>query len=75
MRELRPVNVFRNVLPLFLVCFGMTASAHANPPENTTADQPGLVKQEFVYTDASFPSCHASTIVETPKGLVCAFFG
>ncbi|QDT26616.1 hypothetical protein Enr10x_19210 [Gimesia panareensis] len=75
MRQLRPVNLFFQVFPLLLVCIGMNTFAHANPPENTTADQPGLVKQEFVYTDASFPSCHASTIVETPKGLVCAFFG
>ena len=29
----------------------------------------------FVYPSASFPSAHASTIVETPQGLVTAFFG
>jgi alpha-L-rhamnosidase len=31
---------------------------------------------EFVYTSASFPECHAATIAETTKGdLVTAFFG
>lgn len=35
----------------------------------------GLVEQQFVYDTADFPSCHASTIVETPEGLVTAFFG
>ena len=36
---------------------------------------PGLVKEEFIYTNASFPECHASTIEETPRGLVAAWFG
>ena len=35
----------------------------------------GIVLEEFVYEEASFPSCHASTIAETPTGLVTAFFG
>ncbi len=34
-----------------------------------------ILKEEFIYEKAPFPSCHASTIVETPKGLVCAWFG
>ena len=29
---------------------------------------------EFIFTKAPFASSHASTIVETPKGLVSAFF-
>lgn len=34
-----------------------------------------LIKSEFIYECAPFPSCHASTIVETPSGLVAAWFG
>jgi predicted neuraminidase len=34
-----------------------------------------VVKAEFIYETAPFPSCHASTIAETPSGLVVAFFG
>lgn len=38
--------------------------------------QPALLKSEFIYDTASFPSCHASTIVETKPGeLVAAWFG
>lgn len=39
------------------------------------AQQPGWISAEFLYETAPFPSCHASTIVETPSGLVAAFFG
>lgn len=35
----------------------------------------GIVLEEFVYEEAPIPSCHASTIAETPSGLVTAFFG
>jgi predicted neuraminidase len=35
----------------------------------------GIVEEQFLYDTASFPSCHASTIAETPAGLVAAFFG
>lgn len=34
-----------------------------------------IKKSEFIYDKAPFPSCHASTIVETPSGLVTAWFG
>lgn len=33
------------------------------------------LRAEFVYDQAPFPSCHASTIVETRNGLVAAWFG
>jgi predicted neuraminidase len=44
----------------------------------TRADEPrpaGLVYSEFIYEDAPFPSCHASTIAETETDLVAAWFG
>lgn len=39
------------------------------------ANQPGVVRTEFIFETAPFPSCHASTIVETESGLVAAWFG
>ncbi len=35
----------------------------------------GLVKAEFLFESAPFPSVHASTILETNDGLVAAWFG
>lgn len=40
------------------------------------ADDPAVVSHEFVYeATPKIPSCHASTLVETPAGLVVAWFG
>lgn len=36
----------------------------------------GVVKNQFIYEEAPYPSCHAATIVETREGdLVTAYFG
>ncbi len=39
------------------------------------ADSITIESTEFIYNDAPFPECHASTIAETPKGLIAAWFG
>lgn len=39
------------------------------------ATPPGVVRSEFIFESAPFPSCHASTVVETKDGLVAAWFG
>ena len=40
-----------------------------------TGNQNAVIKTEFIYETAPYPSCHASTIEETPSGLVAAWFG
>ena len=46
-------------------------------PESKTADGPekGVVLSEFIYVDAPFPECHATTIAESKHGIVAAWFG
>ncbi|MHC4573857.1 MAG: sialidase family protein, partial [Planctomycetota bacterium] len=39
------------------------------------SQQPGIVKLEFIFDKAPFRECHASTIVQSKKGLVAAWFG
>src|SRR5262249_8980961 len=34
-----------------------------------------ILKEEFIYEKAPFPSCHASTLAETKAGIVAAWFG
>lgn len=41
----------------------------------SAAESSAIVKSEFIYLTAPFPSCHASTIAETKSGLVAAWFG
>lgn len=41
----------------------------------SAAQQPGLLGAEFIYVNAPFPACHASTLAETEGGLVAAWFG
>jgi len=40
-----------------------------------SAERPGVELAELIYSDPPTPSCHASTIAETPQGLVAAWFG
>ena len=44
-------------------------------PALASAADPAIIKSEFIYEAAPFPSCHASTIVESGSGLVAAWFG
>jgi predicted neuraminidase len=39
------------------------------------AQSPAILKSGFIYDDPPTPECHASTLVETPSGLVAAWFG
>jgi predicted neuraminidase len=45
-------------------------------PKALASSDPAIVKSEFIYDEtAPTPQCHASTIVETPSGLLAAWFG
>ncbi|MEM7262378.1 MAG: exo-alpha-sialidase, partial [Planctomycetota bacterium] len=45
------------------------------PSVRGLADAPGLVSSKPIFEKVPFPECHASTIEETPSGLVAAWFG
>lgn len=61
-------RVFLNVIVAILFAFLSANTGQAD-------ESPGVMKTEFVFTKATFPQCHASTIEETPSGLVAAWFG
>ncbi|MVN90059.1 sialidase [Mucilaginibacter sp. HME9299] len=51
------------------------ATLSANAQSISNPWRSGIVTDEFVYEKAPYKECHSSTIVETPKGLVAAWFG
>ncbi len=63
------MNVARSLLVLLACVVTPSSSLLAK-------DDPAIVRSEFLYETAPFPSVHASTIAETKDGkLVAAFFG
>ncbi|GAB3696969.1 exo-alpha-sialidase [Spirosoma flavus] len=47
----------------------------AIPKLSAQPDNPAVRQREFIYEKAPFPECHASTLAETPSGIVAAWFG
>jgi predicted neuraminidase len=65
-------NMLRKILPavvIFVVISNLTLKAQIPWWKQ------GITVDEFIYNVAPYPQCHASTIAETPKGLVAAWFG
>ena len=70
-------------LPRFLCLAFAFAAAGVSPamsaelPPLATIGEGALVSGELIYSleDKPTPQCHASTLVETPNGLVAAWFG
>lgn len=60
-------NIFLTTLLLFVS--GITLNAQIPWWKH------GMLVDEFIYEVAPYPECHASTIAETPAGLVAAWFG
>lgn len=59
----------------FSIMIGSSSDRIRLQKEITIDYRQGIVTDEFVYEEASFPSVHSATIEETPAGLVAAFFG
>ncbi|MHC4645383.1 MAG: sialidase family protein [Planctomycetota bacterium] len=66
--------MFRN-RDIFLLATIMVMVSAVNTPAEDLSKQSGVVKMEFIFDKAPFKQCHASTIAETKRGLVAAWFG
>lgn len=61
---------YRCLITLNLLVFAFLSAVSAQKKS-----EPAVLKAEFIYEKASFPSCHASTLVETKSGIIAAWFG
>jgi predicted neuraminidase len=61
------MTILKTLVAAFLILV-VNATAHAAP-------QPAILKTEFLYETAPFPTCHASTIAQSQVHLVAAYFG
>src|SRR5688572_1927093 len=58
-----------------LIVAGCAAPPSTSAPVAASENSSSIKMGEFIYKQAPFPSCHASTIVETKAGLLTAWFG
>jgi predicted neuraminidase len=65
----------RSWMTLAALSAGWLAATGAGRPGGGAPPALVVTREEFVFTEAPFPSAHASTIVETPAGLIAAWFG
>ena len=65
------------VMGLILSCWAVAVAggSQENGEPGCLLSKPGVVLEEFVFTEAPFPSCHAATIAAVNGEPVCAFFG
>ena len=65
----------KNLLKNYLIAGVLLVFCAFQGTAQTSKWKQGILVDEFIYTEAPYPSCHASTIAETPAGLVSAWFG
>ena len=66
----KPTPFTLGSLTLILIAIVAPSSLSQEPKPHLS-----IIQSAFLYDKAPFPSCHASTIVETDAGLIAAFFG
>ena len=71
------MHILKFFLPALMLAGGLHLSSFfgATKTGASAPDGPAIVKQEFIYEKAPFPSCHASTLAETKGEIVAAWFG
>ncbi len=58
---------------IFLFSLMLTSCINKPPsPDNIKIE---IINSMFIYEEASFPQCHASTVLETDAGILAAWFG
>lgn len=75
MKPIRSITITTLGLLLAAVSGCSTAPKQTSSASKAAPASPAVLKSEFIYETAPFPSCHAATLAETKSGLIVAFFG
>lgn len=68
--------IHKYLLPIFFCSLPVCLAEKSDSGSCCDADSSPVVTSEFIYEEAPYPSCHASTIVELESGpLAAAWFG
>ncbi|PRD52032.1 sialidase family protein [Sphingobacterium gobiense] len=66
----------KNSLCGILITLLLFNGLNAQSQDGLSKHRAGIVLEEFLFTEADFPSCHSATIVELPnRELLCTYFG
>lgn len=63
-----------NTLRFATLALSLTWTLPTNASDPSPLESP-ILHRGFIYENAPFPECHASTLAETSQGIVCAWFG
>lgn len=66
------MNYLKTSVFIALIFIYFSSSINASSIDNLKVK---VEVEEFIYKNAAFPQCHASTISETDEGLIAAWFG
>jgi predicted neuraminidase len=69
------MHILKFLLPALLLTNNLHFNLQKNNAPDPASGRRAIVIEEFIYEKAPFPSCHASTLVETKEGIVAAWFG
>lgn len=62
-------------LSLIILSFFVSGQSGFGQAGRSKGIKAEIMRSEMIYEKASFPSCHASTVLETGNGLLAAWFG
>ena len=68
-------STFRTIARVSRVVGVVVAAGFCGLIHEAAAQQPGVVKAAFIFDEAPFAQCHASTLVQSGDVLVAAWFG
>lgn len=69
------MHILNSIFLALLLINGLNTEQQRDSAPGPSPGRRAIIKEEFIYEKAPFPSCHASTLAQTKEGIVAAWFG